>query len=97
MYMVAAGLGCRKVIGGSGWTTSHLGLTNGLRNCHSYLVSFLAGKVVSLFSLVAENASSLMSGCGEGHESVHCHSCCKYSWFQFWGQSSVFSFDFSLT
>ena len=59
VHMVAAGLGCRTALIGTGWANFCLGCTNGLRKCYSDFVgaSFLAKKVVLAQngSLLAEN------------------------------------------
>ena len=46
MYMVAARLGCKSAMVGTGWTNFCPGCMDRLRKCYSHLVggSFLAGK-----------------------------------------------------
>ena len=46
MHMVAARIGCKRAMVGTGWGNSHPGYMNRLRNCYYHIVrgSFLAGK-----------------------------------------------------
>ena len=76
VHMAAALAGCRKTLVSTDWTISHLVSTNRLRNHSPPLVggtiSGLVGSIQSggvcagLRALTIE--SSLMSGCGWGHE-----------------------------
>ena len=49
MHMVAARLGCKGAMIGTGWANSHPGYMNRLRNCYSHIVKgFISGREGSL-------------------------------------------------
>ena len=64
MHMVAARLGCKSAMVGTGWANPHPGSMDRLRKCHSLLVggSFLAGKAAWALSrcLTTESAEYCM-------------------------------------
>ena len=68
--MVAARLGCKSAMVGTGWASSHPGCMDRLKKRHSYLVggSFLAGKVAWAMSgcLTTKSADYCMLVSGRG-------------------------------
>ena len=72
VHTAAALAGCRKALVSTGWTISHLVSTNRLRN-HSPGHHFWTCRQHSVrwstrWSESPDHESSLMSGCGWGHE-----------------------------
>jgi len=66
--MVAALAGCRKALVGTGWTISHLVSTNTCRGTISGLVGSIKSGGLRAGRRTPTIESSLMSGCGWGHE-----------------------------
>ena len=89
MHMVAARLGCKRVMVGTRWANSCPGYIDGLRKRYSHLVegSFLARK-----------AAWALNGCMTTKSADYCmvvnewawlrsRVCLKWTWVQFWSQN----------